>query len=829
MTRIWRAVSVLVAVVASLVGIPHGVDAAPPAPAVQLVAPSSAAPAIVATGASVTVRFELDRNAAYEVGYRPAGSAAPFARFPDASGRGRGTIEVGVVGPVSAGAYDLAVTATASGQTAQAVAARALVVTGPALEADQRCDELDTTACLLPFPSDAFTGADPSTDTGRRINLNVASTPRNVLGKPVDPTEWNRNDGFSPGSMLLTHVPGLDLHATWGSPLDHVQDLSWYARPDAPMVLVDAVTGQRHPFWSELDSHAASDAERLLILRPAVNLTEGHRYIVALRDLRRADGSVIPAGPLFAAYRDRAVLPPGASSAVARRAHMESLFGTLAAAGVARDDLYLAWDFTVASERNLTERVLHLRDDAFGALGDTDLSDLEIEGRSPGWAITAVTERPDADTLRRVEGTITVPSYLSPQVVLEPPAELTEALDLPGGSLALPLSRFNTLGSPDGLPVVDPLQPTVDVPFVCSIPAGAAERPAHPMLYGHGLLGDRGEANGSSTAALRRLGFAPCAVDWWGMSFADLPTVALTLTDISSFPSVADRSQQGFLNFLYLGRALRHPDGLGTDPAFRGAGGAPLLAPDELFFDGNSQGGIMGGALVALAPDLTRAKLGVPAMNYSTLLNRSADWEPKPGELVERLPGLDPTDPFDTVAYADVYHLSYPSVIDQQLGYALLQMLWDRAEANGYALHMTDDPLPGTPAHQVLLQVAFSDHQVTNVAAEVEGRTIGAHLHRPVVPEGLHWSVDPTFGFEVWDPSVEGLLTGESVLVYWHSTDRDLTTPPNGNVPARQGGDPHGDPRKDKAAATQVAHFLLTGEVRDVCDGGPCLTDASRR
>ncbi len=34
----------------------------------------------------------------------------------------------------------------------------------------------------------------------------------------------------------------------------------------------------------------------------------------------------------------------------------------------------------------------------------------------------------------------------------------------------------------------------------------------------------------------------------------------------------------------------------------------------------------MGGALTAVSPDIRRAVLGVPAMNYSTLLNRSADF-----------------------------------------------------------------------------------------------------------------------------------------------------------------------------------------------------------
>src|SRR3546814_13381269 len=88
----------------------------------------------------------------------------------------------------------------------------------------------------------------------------------------------------------------------------------------------------------------------------------------------------------------------------------------------------------------------------------------------------------------------------------------------------------------------------------------------------------------------------------------------------------------------------------------------------------------MGGALTALGVDFTRAVLGVPGMNYSTLLNRSLDWEGAYGEL----------------AYA-----FYPTKAEQKLLFALLQMLWDRGEANGYAQHMTADPPPGTPAKQV--------------------------------------------------------------------------------------------------------------------------------
>jgi hypothetical protein len=75
------------------------------------------------------------------------------------------------------------------------------------------CDPVDPDACLLPFPNDRFTRADPSTPTGRRLDLPVDGMPANHPGKHIDPTEWNRNDGFSPSSIGLTVVPNLDVAA----------------------------------------------------------------------------------------------------------------------------------------------------------------------------------------------------------------------------------------------------------------------------------------------------------------------------------------------------------------------------------------------------------------------------------------------------------------------------------------------------------------------------------------------------------------------------------------------------------------------------------------
>ena len=202
----------------------------------------------------------------------------------------------------------------------------------PVLGAAGFCDDLDPRACLLPFPSDTFTALDDSTPTGRRVDLDLLEMPRNVAGKPIDPTEWNHNDGFSPGTPMLTFVPGLDLARTFG--LDPTPETGvgtsgdpWAVRdgvPDAliedparsmarkaPIVLLDADTGERHPYWAELDENAATleeGADRTLIIRPLENLAEGHRYIVALRDLRDTGRQHHPCGARL--RRAPRLLPP---------------------------------------------------------------------------------------------------------------------------------------------------------------------------------------------------------------------------------------------------------------------------------------------------------------------------------------------------------------------------------------------------------------------------------------------------------------------------------------------------------------------------------------
>ena len=72
------------------------------------------------------------------------------------------------------------------------------------------CQPFTRTPCLLPFPNNMFTRRDRSSATGLRVALPGAAMPVNAKGQRISTAEYNRNDGFSPGSTVIAHVPGLD-------------------------------------------------------------------------------------------------------------------------------------------------------------------------------------------------------------------------------------------------------------------------------------------------------------------------------------------------------------------------------------------------------------------------------------------------------------------------------------------------------------------------------------------------------------------------------------------------------------------------------------------
>lgn len=634
--------------------------------------------------------------------------------------------------------------------------AACLSVAAPATAAPT-CDGTPAKGCLLPFPNDVGqTKHDTSSATGRRVAFTRAELPANVKGVHVDPTEFNRSDGFSPGQPIIVYVGSLASQARFeASGIVPVTDMARYADRAQKLLLLDEKTGKRQLVWGELDANAKTTATRNLIIHPGKNLTPGRRYVVVVRGLKDKQPKRL-AQTWTAAVR----------SAFKR-------------AKVTRASIDLAWDFTVASNRSITGRLLAMRNDAFAQLGDTDLADGKVAGRAPAFAITAVKEYDPVESpllARQVTGTFDVPCYM------------VQAGCPTGGRLHYASTK------PDATPTQLPGN-VLKATFTCNVPRAAFSKPSHLAVYGHGLLGSQGEINAGNVQKMSaEHDFTFCATDMYGMAKDDVPTAIAALQDFSKFPSFVDRQAQGILAQLLLGRLLIHPQGLVSAPAF--AGLIDIAGP--LSWDSNSQGAIFGGTTTALAPDWRRAVLGVATMDYGVLLQRSTDFK----------------------TYRAILDPAYPDAGQQGLLLSLGQTIWDRSDTNGWTQYATSRPAPGTPSHQILMHVAVGDHQVANVQSDTEARSIGASIARPSVAPDRTTDRSASYGVR----TIKTFPFNGSAVVWWDSGPQ-TPLPPTVNTSPQTGLDPHESPRATLAARVQKATFLLGGGVVDVCGGKPCKTD----
>jgi hypothetical protein len=646
------------------------------------------------------------------------------------------------------------------GRGALSVVALGAIVLGFAVSAEaapKGCDPFDKSACLLPWPNDYFR-------KHGHLALKDAQMPKSTDGKPIAARDYNRSDGFSPGQIVVTLVPGLNLKRSGAAP---VTDIGRSLKRSQPIVVIDAKTGKRQLLWSELNAIPKNPRKRALYVHPGIGWREGHRYIVALRNLKRSNGSTIKAPRAFRRAVARGV----------RR--MPDILARLKRAGVKRKGLYLAWDFTIASRKNLTQRLLSIRDRSFAALGDRNLRDLKVAGAPPKFTITSTRDLPGIG--RRIAGTVETPCWLN----------------RPG---CPPGSRFKL--DKRGLPVRMPGN-VYDAPFVCVVPNSSATTPARPLLFGHGLFQDATAVD--SIALLAPVSNAViCGTNFSGMSNEDLPNAGMVSTDLSRFPTMADRLQQGILDFMFLGRAMIHPQGFSSNAEFAGR-----INTQRLFYAGASLGGIIGGALTSVAPDFNRSALIVPGLRFSLLLTRSSQF---------------PT-------FGHILYDRYPDPIDQSLVNSMIQVLWDRGEANGYVYHMVRNPLPNTPKKTVLLHEAFGDHQVSNVATETEARIIGARLRLPALDPGRSIDKHPFYGIK---PIRKYPWKGNALTIFdigplrppgcTGSSCKGTPPAPASNTVPDVGVDPHPITALELNAVFEFSDFLkVNGAFVDHCPKGkPC-------
>ena len=597
-------------------------------------------------------------------------------------------------------------------------------------------------ACAMPFPSALFEAVDTTTATGHRLAIPEGALPTNRDGIPIDPAPFNEADGFSPATSIIVHFgvePGADSLPPWS-------DLDASLADGSPTILVDMQSGERVAHFAEVDENEVRPDDRALLLRPATRLQPSHRYAVGLRrSLTTAAGAPLPGSPAF-----EAILSGAETDNALLEAHRDELVeavDALVRAGVPRDDLLVAWDFTTASDESLTRTLLSMRDQALEALGPSGI----------GFTIDEVDTDLAEDLAVRIQGTFMTPMFLTHE----------------GGEDGV-LARDD-----DGLPV---LQGLVARHFTITIPPSVLDAgEARPLvIFGHGLLGDpSGEMSGSAFRNIsQQIAMVGAGTYWAGLSEPDRVAVVRALVDWNEFALVSDKLQQGVIDAIALTRTVRGM--IRLDPALT-FDGVPAIADDEVYYYGASLGGTMGATFMSYTTEVERGVLNVPGADWSLMIHRSADWPEQ----------------------SRVFANGYDREIDRQLIVVLSQAQWDFADPITTSAHLTDDPLPDTPAHRVILQESIGDAEVTNLATENMARTIGVPLLEPS-PRAV-WGTEGTQG------------PVDSALTVWDI--QDPIANPVGNVPAPD-NEAHGRIRRLPALIEQIRRFLRPdGQVEHTCDG----------
>ena len=160
----------------------------------------------------------------------------------------------------------------------------------PGLAADPRgCDQIDPVQCMLPYPNDWFTKPDATSQTGRRLNLNVLAMPRNVEGKPWSPRNYeDRYEGrVSVRRALVASLNAATLRVADAVGLDQVVATAQALGIDSHLDTVPAVT---------LGAFEVTPLELARAYLPFANGGLSPRGAATLTAIHTADGTSLDPG-----------------------------------------------------------------------------------------------------------------------------------------------------------------------------------------------------------------------------------------------------------------------------------------------------------------------------------------------------------------------------------------------------------------------------------------------------------------------------------------------------------------------------------------------------
>jgi hypothetical protein len=543
---------------------------------------------------------------------------------------------------------------------------------------------------LTPYPSNRYTVADEGTATGLRVAIGASATLDLVTTLPDTLAELDAMDGFSTlgGVIVMFDGPidatGIAIGADDDD--DTVRDTSFYQAPQSPFLLVDVdpaspeqgqAVGLVPRWWEQAkDGVYYTSDEFTLIAQPAVPLRPATRYLFVVTDgLLARDGGPVKRAPLSQQLLDGTLGDAYAAEVGAGLAVLE------ASLGVGRDRVALATSFTTASV----------------TAGISAVSEMARASAPP-----ALAETWEVQTPIQADG----------RVMFRAVYETPEYRDLPDGRWVL---------DSNGQPVV---QETVGLELFVAMSDGNGAVPRIPVIFGHGLGGDKDGCWGTSER-LAELNVAVFSIDspWHGSRAREGTDSGSWIFDffglsIAEAAFVIGRARDNFRQMasdqLELVKLIASLGALDILPP-----GAPDGVPDldvsRILYIGHSFGSVQGPTIFALAPEISQAAWNVGGAGAMGILRDSHTF----GILVN---ALRPEGTSDGAVARFM---------------AVTQAIVDPGDPLNYARHATLEALPGvsgwTP-RDVLLQEVIDDNIVPNTTSRALARAAGLELADAIEP-----------------------------------------------------------------------------------------------
>jgi dienelactone hydrolase len=647
-----------------------------------------------------------------------------------------------------------------------------------------------------PFPSNLFTAADPTNNTGVRVNLPLPD----CVARPSDCRDL----------MVINTLDGFNVQPRLSIPFDGPIDASTATSQTVLIVSLGdtlpngepggRVIGINQVVWDPLTNTLYAESDELL--------SQHTRYaLIVTNGLRDLEGRPVNASEAFLRFRHD--LNFGQTHDPNLKAYRKALLDALQAArlaGVQEDDVVSASIFTTQSVTSTLEKIRDEIKSATPAPADFNLGPGGTRTVFSLNGVSGITFNQQTRDNPPQFSAFSAPLSLLNQFTLGAVAQIAFGRYLSPDYQVHPGEFMPESGTLTGTPVA---QSVNQIYFNLFLPSGPKPAQGWPVaILGHGGTGTKDIDPYTFAASLASHGIATIAINFVGRGFGPLGTLKVNLSGGGSvtFPSGGrgfdqdgngiiaadegasarsprqitgqrDAIRQTVVDLMQLVREIQI--GLDAD-----GDGSPDLDSSRMYYFGWSFGGGIGVAFLAIEPNVELGAFnnpGAAAGRIDLLRLRPAARSGIGVALASRTPSLINAPgltsfggiPVGPPFFNENLPLrNQPAVVNDVIGAIDIQQVFENSEwasesgdAAAYASHLLRNPLPTVPAKLMMLQLAKGDITGTNPrttaiirAGDLANRATFyrndlAFIEDPTVPKDPH-----TFLTNLTRPGIAGQI-----------------------------------------------------------------------